>query len=69
MSVAYYETGHSLYLAGNYQDAIAPLEKAVEFNPENGDPYYDLGRCYDNVGRGEEAKREHIRPDMFSLPW
>ncbi len=55
MSVAYYETGHSLYLAGNYQDAIAPLEKAVEFNPENGDPYYDLGRCYDNVGRGEEA--------------
>lgn len=55
MSVAYYNIGHPLYLAGNSQDAIVPLEKAVEYDPENGDPYYDLGRCYDNVGRGEDA--------------
>lgn len=55
MSVVYYNIGHPLYLAGNSQDAIAPLEKAVEYDPENGDPYYDLGRCYDNVGRGEDA--------------
>ena len=27
----------------------------MEYNPDNGDPYYALGRSYDGVGRGEEA--------------
>ncbi len=55
MSVVYYNIGHPLYLTNSFQDAIAPLEKAVKYDPENGDPYYDLGRCYDSVGRGEDA--------------
>ncbi len=55
MSVAYYEIGNPLYLAGNFEEAIPVLEKAVEYNPDNGDPYYALGRCYDGVGRSEEA--------------
>lgn len=55
MSVMYYNIGNPLYLAGSYQEAITPLEKAVEYNPANGDPYYALGRSYDGVGRSEEA--------------
>ncbi|MBD5529615.1 MAG: tetratricopeptide repeat protein [Lachnospiraceae bacterium] len=55
MSVVYYEMGNPLYLNGNNEEAIPLLEKAVEYDPDNGDPYYALGRCYDNVGRGEEA--------------
>ena len=55
MSVAYYEIGNPLYLASRFEEAIPILEKAVEYNPENGDPYYALGRSYDGVGRSEEA--------------
>lgn len=55
MSVVYYDIGYPLYLNGNNEEAIPPLEKAVKYDPDNGDPYYALGRCYDNVGRGEEA--------------
>lgn len=55
MSVSYYNIGNSLRLANNFEEAISPLEKAVEFNPDNGDPYYDLGLSYYNVGRSEEA--------------
>lgn len=55
MSVLYYEQGNALYLAGSYEEGIPILEKAVEFDPDNGDPYYALGRCYNNTGRKEEA--------------
>lgn len=55
MSAAYYEIGNPLYLASKFEEAIPILEKAVEYNPENGDPYYALGRSYDGVGRSEEA--------------
>ena len=55
MSVAYYNIGNPLYLSNKFEEAIPPLEKAVKYNPDNGDPYYALGRCYDGVGRGEEA--------------
>ena len=55
MSAAYYEIGNQLYLTSKFEEAIPILEKAVEYNPDNGDPYYALGRSYDGVGRGEEA--------------
>lgn len=55
MSVLYYDQGNALYLAGSYEEGIPPLEKAVKYDPENGDPYYALGRCYDSTGRSEEA--------------
>lgn len=55
MSVVYYEIGNPLFLNGNSEEAIPPLEKAVEYDPDNGDPYYALGRCYAKVGRKEEA--------------
>lgn len=55
MSVVYYEMGNPLFLNNKNEEAIPLLEKAVEYDPDNGDPYYALGRCYDNVGRGEEA--------------
>ncbi len=55
MSVVYYEIGNPLYLSNSFEEAIPPLEKAVEYDPDNGDPYYALGRCYARVGRKEEA--------------
>ncbi len=55
MSVTYYNTGNASFLAGNYEEAIPVLEKSVAYNPENGDPYYALGRSYREVGRNEEA--------------
>lgn len=55
MSAAYYEIGNQLYLTSKFEEAIPILEKAVEYDPDNGDPYYALGRSYDGVGRSEEA--------------
>ena len=45
----------SLYRMDRYEEAIPVLEKSVAYNPENGDPYYALGRSYREVGRNEEA--------------
>lgn len=46
ISQLYYDTGYNEYNAGNWAEAIDILEKSVEYNPDNGDPYYILGHCY-----------------------
>jgi tetratricopeptide (TPR) repeat protein len=47
-----------LYDQGAFQQAITWYEKAVALNPHNVDASTDLGTCYFNVGRSDEALRQ-----------
>lgn len=47
-----------LYDRGNFQQAITWYEKAVALDPRNVDASTDLGTCYFNVGRADDALRQ-----------
>ena len=47
-----------LYDQGNFQGAITWYEKAVALDPRNVDASTDLGTCYFNVGRPDDALRQ-----------
>lgn len=47
-----------LYDQGNFQEAIAWYEKALALDPRNVDASTDLGTCYFNVGRPNDALRQ-----------
>ena len=47
-----------LYDQGNFQQAITWYEKAVALDPRNVDASTDLGTCYYNVGRPDDALRQ-----------
>lgn len=55
MSQLYYQIGNEAYNAGNLPDAIVALEKSINYNPENGDPYYILGHAYRQSDNKEQA--------------
>lgn len=55
MSNLYYQTGYNAYNAGNLADAIVALEKSIDYNPDNGDPYYILGHSYRLTENKEKA--------------
>lgn len=54
--------GLDYVLLNDYPDAIRWLEKSVEFDPENKDAWYYLGRAYYSSGRLTEARKafEHV---------
>lgn len=39
--------------------AVTELEKAVKLAPDTPDTHFALGRCYTQLGRADEAQREH----------
>lgn len=47
-----------LYDQGNFQQAITWYEKAIALDPRNVDASTDLGTCYYNVGRPDDALRQ-----------
>ncbi|HEV2423766.1 MAG TPA: tetratricopeptide repeat protein [Terriglobia bacterium] len=47
-----------LYDQGNFEGAIRWYEKAVALDPRNVDASTDLGTCYFNVGRSDDALRQ-----------
>jgi len=49
--------GLDYVLLGDYADAIKWLEKAVQFDPQNGDAWYFLGRAYYTRARLTEAQK------------
>ena len=55
MSDVYYEKGRAEYNAQTYIEAIATLQRAVEYNDANADAWLYLGRAYQRNGNVEEA--------------
>ncbi len=55
---AFMGLGVSLVAERKYQEAIAPLEKAVQLQPENAAGHYNLATAYARTGRKEDAARE-----------
>ena len=49
--------GNIEFERGNYQDASMNYEESVMQNPEFHEAHYNLGLCYYNLHRVEEAKR------------
>lgn len=49
--------GLDYVLLNDYPDAIRWLRKATEFDPQNQQAWYSLGRCYYTQSRFEEAER------------
>lgn len=54
---SYYDTGYESYRREMYDEAIPDLQKAVEFDPENGDALLYLGNCYRGTEQKDEAKK------------
>jgi len=50
--------GKALVSAGRPQDAVAPLQQAVRFDPANPNAHYQLSFAYRRVGRDQEAGKE-----------
>ena len=50
--------GLPLYTTSAPQDAIAPLQKAIEGEPEKPGPHVILASVYEKLGRPDDTKRE-----------
>ncbi len=71
----WFSIGQNLVELGRYQQAIAPLSKAVDFLRANDNALYTLGRAYRNLGETEKAKqqfskmRDQPQPVSVHDPW
>ncbi|WMJ86327.1 tetratricopeptide repeat protein [Anaerocolumna sp. MB42-C2] len=52
-----YDEGHSLYSNRKYDEALDTLNRAYEFNPDNVDAVYFIGRSYHQLSDYENAKK------------
>ena len=55
---AYLALGMSLNSAGQFAEALAPLETYVKMQPEDPAGHYQLGTAYARTGHKQEAQRE-----------
>lgn len=53
--------GKLLLLARQYGDAILPLRRAATLAPDRAEVWYLLGRIYESIRNGEEARRAYGR--------
>lgn len=51
----YYDAGHDKYSNGDYEEALVSLLKAYEFNPEDVNAIYFIGRAYHRLRDYENA--------------
>ena len=56
-----YHYGAVLSALGRYQDALAPLNKAVEIDPNFWRAYHERSICYESLGRFPSAQQERER--------
>jgi arylsulfatase A-like enzyme/Flp pilus assembly protein TadD len=63
---ANWHLGLALLNTGKPQDAIAPLKKAIEGEPEQPRPHIILADVYEKLGRPEDAKRERDEAQRLS---
>ncbi|MBI5366019.1 MAG: alpha/beta fold hydrolase [Planctomycetes bacterium] len=52
---AAYEEGMKAIEAGKFDEGIAAFKKAIEANPDDPNPYYNVGCCYARLGKKPEA--------------
>ncbi len=71
-----FDLGLAAYLQWDYAEAVRQFRKAVEKHPSDPTLHYNLGKAYDQLGRGKEAidaykQAIRIKPDFawahFSL--
>jgi tetratricopeptide (TPR) repeat protein len=55
---AYYQLGLVLEKERKFEEAITPLQRAVELDPSYPEPHYTLGRIYQRQGKRQEAQEE-----------
>lgn len=55
LSETYYNEGQEAYRTGDYVTAAESLERAVYYNPENGDGWFYLGQAYRQNGDNDKA--------------
>ncbi len=53
---AYANIGDILFAAGNYDEAIQNLRRAVAINKDYSRAHYKLGQCYRSLGQMDEAR-------------
>ncbi|OQA48672.1 MAG: Tetratricopeptide repeat protein [Euryarchaeota archaeon ADurb.Bin294] len=53
--------GYSLYLAGNYPDALESLQKAVILNPEYKSAWKNLGDVFKAMGRLADSESAYAK--------
>ena len=54
---AWFNYGTALWQGDRYEAALAPLEKAVELDPQRPHHHCNLGLCYRSLGRWKDAAR------------
>ena len=52
-----WEEGHASYLAGKYDEALDTLLEAYDYNKDNADVIYFIGRTYHRLGENDKAKK------------
>ena len=53
--MAYFKRGHACIKIGNYKQAIADYNKAIELNPKDELAYLGRGYAYEMLGKHEQA--------------
>ncbi|MDF2472922.1 MAG: hypothetical protein K0R21_704 [Anaerocolumna sp.] len=62
-----YDDGHDLYTGGDYENALTSLEKAYQYDPDNVNAIYFIGRSYHQQGDYDKAKEYYtILTENFS---
>ena len=57
--------GRILSLQNNPEQALSNLQKAAQVQPDSVEAHLFLGDCYAQLGRQEEAKREHAEAERL----
>lgn len=63
---AYTFLGWSMSMQGRYSEAIEQCEKAIQINPDYGNPYNDIGSYYLELGRLDDAEPFLIRATQIT---
>jgi Flp pilus assembly protein TadD len=58
LRIAFLDLGAILAEQKQYQDALAPLQRAVQLDPSRADAHYRLGRVYKALGDSAAAEQE-----------
>ena len=55
----WFEKGYAAGTSGNYNEALASFNKAIELDPKDADAYNNRGIAYDNLGNHKQAIKDY----------